>query len=408
LAAALSTDAVAGLAGEAGDLSTRRLFFGANAMSERSPLSLWALVVSAASDPTVLTLIACGVASLALELGVATQEAASAAGAAVASTTPGPPGWVDGAAILGATAIVVGVTAANDAQKEAQFRGLAALAADPLVTVIRGGASREVRSSELVVGDLMLFEAGDILPADGLAVAAADLTCDESVLTGEARDVRKRVGSPLLSGARVLAGRGAGLVTGVGLNSTAGAIQAAVVAGMGGGGEELSAAIALDPAAGLREQTNLERKLGALAAQIGQAGAAAAAVVGTALAAPLVAGLLDGDHRPGRRDSGGPPARGHGQPRLQRAEDAVRLRASAAAGGRGNDGLRDCRVHGQDWDPDRERNGRVAVVAGRARSGRAGQRCVQGAARGRGRPCAGSRTPWRGVGAPTGPHAAGV
>jgi len=293
LAAALSTDAVAGLAGEAGDLSTRRLFFGANAMSERSPLSLWALVVSAASDPTVLTLIACGVASLALELGVATQEAASAAGAAVASTTPGPPGWVDGAAILGATAIVVGVTAANDAQKEAQFRGLAALAADPLVTVIRGGASREVRSSELVVGDLMLFEAGDILPADGLAVAAADLTCDESVLTGEARDVRKRVGSPLLSGARVLAGRGAGLVTGVGLNSTAGAIQAAVVAGMGGGGEELSAAIALDPAAGLREQTNLERKLGALAAQIGQAGAAAAAVVGTALAAPLVAGLLD-------------------------------------------------------------------------------------------------------------------
>ena len=312
LATALRTDPAAGLAA-GDDLTVRRAFFGTNATPDRPAAPLWRLILAAASEPTVLTLIACGLASLGLELGVAggPEEAAATAvevataATAVTAAAASPPGWVDGAAILGTTAIVVGVTALNDAQKEARFRELAALTADPPVTLVRGGRSLEAPASSVAVGDLLLFEAGDVLAADGLATAATDVACDESVLTGEARDVRKGPGSPLLAGARVLSGRGAALITGVGPNSTAGAIQAAVLAGLSGswGGADsgpaspsaaAAAAAALDPAAGLRERTSLERKLGDLAGTIGRAGGVAAAVVGCALLAAPISGLAAG------------------------------------------------------------------------------------------------------------------
>jgi magnesium-transporting ATPase (P-type) len=306
LAAALRSSPDAGLADASpAALAARRAWAGANAVPERRPVGFLELLIAAGSDPTVLTLIACGVASLALELGVGANEAATAtavasttaAAAATATAASQPPGWVDGAAILAAVAVVVGVTAVNDAQKEAQFRGLAALASDPTVTVVRAGVSTEVLSSDLVVGDLLLFEAGDILPADGVAVAAAEVRCDEAALTGESKDVGKAAGDGLLSGARVLSGRGAALLTAVGLRSQAGAILGAVTGVDGGGGDAstaTAASAALDPAAGLREQTALERKLGDLAGAIGRAGAVAAAVVGATLAWPLATGLADG------------------------------------------------------------------------------------------------------------------
>ena len=183
LAAALATSETRGLPdASSAALERRRAHFGANAVPPRPPVPLWRLALAAASDPTVLVLIACGAASLALELGfgggggggggggsftsaaTATAAAAAAAGAAAgtaASPPPSsgePPGWIDGAAILAAVAVVVSVTAVNDFQKEAQFSALAALSDDPLVTVRRLGATCEVRSSELVVGDLLLFE----------------------------------------------------------------------------------------------------------------------------------------------------------------------------------------------------------------------------------------------------------
>ena len=183
LAAALGTSGTRGLPdASAAALERRRRHFGANAVPPRPPVPLWRLAVAAASDPTVLVLIACGAASLALELGfggssssssassaasdasaaaasaAAATAAAAAAGVAASASSGEPPGWIDGAAILAAVAVVVSVTAVNDFQKEAQFSALAALSGDPLVTVRRVGATCEVRSSELVVGDLLLFE----------------------------------------------------------------------------------------------------------------------------------------------------------------------------------------------------------------------------------------------------------
>lgn len=52
------------------------------------------------------------------------------------------------------------------------------------VRVRRDGAAQSIPVADLVVGDLLLFEAGDILPADGVLLEGFDIRVDESNLTG--------------------------------------------------------------------------------------------------------------------------------------------------------------------------------------------------------------------------------
>eukprot|EP00741_Cyanophora_paradoxa_P012334 tig00020607_g11919.t1 len=126
----------------------------------------------------------------------------------------GVPPWVDGVSILGAVALVSVVTAANN---YTPFRALNRVKNDRRARVVRGGAPREVQASELVVGDLVLLEAGDQVPADGVLVAGFGLEADESGLTGESDAVKKGPASPLLlAGTQVCTGVGRMLVTAVG------------------------------------------------------------------------------------------------------------------------------------------------------------------------------------------------
>ncbi|MGY6502422.1 MAG: cation-translocating P-type ATPase [Acidimicrobiales bacterium] len=60
--------------------------------------------------------------------------------------------------------------------------------------VRRDGSLREIPASDLVVGDIVLVEAGDRIPADGRLVAAAALEVEESALTGEGVPVVKQTG----------------------------------------------------------------------------------------------------------------------------------------------------------------------------------------------------------------------
>jgi Mg2+-importing ATPase len=63
-------------------------------------------------------------------------------------------------------------------------------------TVIRNGVKSEVKTSELVPGDIILLSAGDIVPADARIISAKDLFVDQSALTGESYPVEKN-GEPL-------------------------------------------------------------------------------------------------------------------------------------------------------------------------------------------------------------------
>jgi len=90
--------------------------------------------------------------------------------------------------------------------------------------VIRGGAPRLISIYDVVVGDIMLLEAGDIVSTDGVLLGGYNVKCNESSATGESDAVLKTAGSNgtdpfILSGSKVLEGTGRFLVTAVGENS---------------------------------------------------------------------------------------------------------------------------------------------------------------------------------------------
>src|SRR3954463_1510723 len=83
-----------------------------------------------------------------------------------------------------------------------------ALLVAPKAKAVRDGQLVELRADEVVPGDWIRVEPGDQLVADGDVAESRGLTLDESVLTGEADGVRKRVGQRALSGAFCINGSG--------------------------------------------------------------------------------------------------------------------------------------------------------------------------------------------------------
>ena len=72
-------------------------------------------------------------------------------------------------------------------------------------TVIRNGSPNEINPSLIVPGDILLFKAGDMIPADCLILEANELHVNEASLTGESFPVRKNTG--VISEQTVLAKR---------------------------------------------------------------------------------------------------------------------------------------------------------------------------------------------------------
>ena len=105
------------------------------------------------------------------------------------------------------------------------------------VTVTRGDSTILVNVYDLVVGDIMHLEAGDVIPVDGVLLDGYNISCDESTATGESDTIRKvpaqialnntpthikfddDLDPFILSGSRVIEGFGKFVVTAVGPNS---------------------------------------------------------------------------------------------------------------------------------------------------------------------------------------------
>ena len=62
-----------------------------------------------------------------------------------------------------------------------------------LSNVIRDGKTVQIPSEKITVGDLVVLEAGDIIPGDSRLVEANQLQCDESSLTGESLPTEKNL-----------------------------------------------------------------------------------------------------------------------------------------------------------------------------------------------------------------------
>jgi magnesium-transporting ATPase (P-type) len=89
---------------------------------------------------------------------------------------------VEGLSIFAAILLITSISAANDYVKEKQFIDLLETAKDYETSCIRGqdGTTAPVNAWELVVGDIITFEAGDRIPADCLLLESIDLKVDEA------------------------------------------------------------------------------------------------------------------------------------------------------------------------------------------------------------------------------------
>ena len=110
--------------------------------------------------------------------------------------------------------------------------------------VLRGGAVAQVKSEDLVVGDVVLLEAGDAVPADGRLLESASLKIEEAALTGESVPVNKFIDiihlrdgaevplgdrkNMVYMGSTVVYGRGSFVVTATGMDTEMGKIADAL------------------------------------------------------------------------------------------------------------------------------------------------------------------------------------
>ena len=158
----------------------------------------------------------------------------AAAGLSLAAS--GGRDWLDGAIILIIVAVnaVLSITQEDHAhQALEQLRDMSA----PMALALRNGKERRLPAAALAVGDVILLQAGDQVPADARLLESTRLRADESAMTGESAPVEKspREGldedtplgdrtNMLLSGTMVTAGHGRAMVVAVGMDTQMGRI----------------------------------------------------------------------------------------------------------------------------------------------------------------------------------------
>ena len=96
----------------------------------------------------------------------------------------------------------------------------------PRARLVRGDEVAEVMYDALQVGDEILLETGDELPADGVVLSARGLEVNESMLTGESASIDKKKHDEVYAATTVIAGSARVRVTAVGDATKAGAISA--------------------------------------------------------------------------------------------------------------------------------------------------------------------------------------
>ncbi|MFY8182706.1 MAG: cation-translocating P-type ATPase [Polynucleobacter sp.] len=133
-------------------------------------------------------------------------------------------GKIDDALILlGFIFISVGITLFQERKSEKAIEALKDLSS-PRAIVIRNGITQRIAGKDIVVGDILILEEGDRIPADALLLEAFDLLIDESLLTGESEPAKKDFQSLVHSGCMVIRGGGIAKVIAIGMQTELGKI----------------------------------------------------------------------------------------------------------------------------------------------------------------------------------------
>ena len=162
--AAMETDAERGLSrSEAGARLSR---YGPNQIAAEKPPSLWAVALQQLRDPMNIMLVAVVAVSLLI-------------------------GQVSTAVIVGLLVVLnIVLGARQELKARASVDALSKMQV-PQAKALRDGEVALVAASELVPGDIVALEAGDIVPVDGRIIRSATLEVQEAALTGESAPVAK-------------------------------------------------------------------------------------------------------------------------------------------------------------------------------------------------------------------------
>lgn len=221
---------------------------GKNKLKEAEKDSLFKKFINSLADPMIIMLLV----AAAIQAAVAVIEAG------------GKPGLRDFADVLVILVVVIINTIMGLVQESKAEAAMDALMQMTAATskVLRDGKVETLKSEDLVVGDVILLEAGDAVPADCRILESHSMKVEEAALTGESVPVTKMVDvlmlkdkngdvalgdrkNMLYSGSTVVYGRGKAVVTGAGMDTEMGKIA-----------DALNAAE--------KEETPLQKKMGEL------------------------------------------------------------------------------------------------------------------------------------------------
>jgi Ca2+-transporting ATPase len=190
---------------------------GYNELPSTKQRSIFAIAFEVVREPMFLMLVACG--TLYLFLGDL-EEALM---------------------LLGFVFVVMGITLYQERKTERALEALRDLSS-PRALVIRDGKQRRIAGRDVVKGDVIVLAEGDRVPADAILASCSNLSVDESLLTGESIQVRKRekAGTAAMerpggedqpfvfSGTLVVKGQGVAVVQATGLHTEIGRIGKAL------------------------------------------------------------------------------------------------------------------------------------------------------------------------------------
>ncbi len=150
-----------------------RARYGANLLTPPPSEPWWKLYLQKFEDPVIRILIIAAV--ITIIVGAVNGE------------------YVEGIAIIIAILLATSLAFINEYRAQHEFDVLNRVSDDAPTNVIRDGAYVVVPRKELVVGDFVLIEAGDEIPADGWVRDAVSLQVNEALLTGESLPVTKQI-----------------------------------------------------------------------------------------------------------------------------------------------------------------------------------------------------------------------
>ncbi|CAD8204335.1 unnamed protein product [Paramecium octaurelia] len=231
IARKLNTDLKKGFSDKSAIEKSKQLY-GDNTPVEKEPTTLCELIMECLGDTMLQILLIAALVSTVIGMineGVKT-------------------GWTEGATIFFAIFLIISITAGNNFLKERQFRQLRRKLDDGKCQVIRDGKVTEIATKDIVVGDLLIFNLGDLFVVDGLMVQGSAVKIDESPMTGESDEIKKlpyfemaqqqhnqlnvnqeaargHVSPFLISGTKCLDGTGQMIVLAVGQNTVSGKLK---------------------------------------------------------------------------------------------------------------------------------------------------------------------------------------